>query len=1027
MKKYLSIVILSLCALVSQAQQVVKGKVSGPGGPVASASVYEKDVPANGAVTNNLGEFQLTIRGKGILVVQSVGFLSKEIDVTGKAVITVTLANDAKGLEDVVVVGFGKTKKIANSAAISAISGDELRQTPVASFQNALMGRVPGVVAQQRSGRPGSDGSRILIRGLSSIKPGDDAGAPLLIVDDVEYTGNISDIDADQIENFTILKDAASTAVFGIKGANGVIVITTRRGKNGRPRVTFRSENSAQQPTYLPKYLNSYDAVKLLTDAQIQDSINGIPLGQVVKRTYSDADLQMFKDHSDPYGHPDINWADLLLRDYSVQTYNNINISGGTDRAKYFVSAGYLFQNGMVKDFTTDKDLNSNYYYKRYNFRSNLDFQATKTLTLNFDLSGYITEQNQPNIVGRNSRNNIFFEISDYNQLPPFAYNPWNPDGSYGSNPSNTNYSNNAIGRFALGGYQRSYDNNATLNLKANQKLDFLAKGLSARFTVGYNGKARFTRNLTRTNFPSYKYDPVNKTYSLFDPNVTRVEKLGLNYSTNSGDMDKDLTWQGALSYDNRFNGHHVYGLGLFNQTGKISGTDNPYYLRGFAFRAGYDYESRYLLELNAGYNGSSRFSSQKRYSWFPAVSVGWNLAEEKFAKTYLKFLDVLKFRGSIGVTGTDDLAISGAQYVYLPRYIRSGTYSIGDVSTNVNGIVEDILGNDVTWEKERQWDIGMDAKLLGGKLSLTVDYFDRYRYDILVTRQSVTSILGVGLPPVNLGKVENKGFEVELGYADHVGEFNYSARANISVAKNKVLYVDEASPAYPWLAKTGQSLGTIVGYTYIGFYQNQEDINKSAKPTNIPVYPGDLKYADMNGDNIIDVNDQRVLKLPNLPNTILGFTGNVSYKGISFSFTLQSALNFANRKIAESINVLGNNFREVHANHWTPENNTNPDFPRVSTVANINNAGNYPSDYWFRRTDYLRVKTMSLSYDLPRGFTSKLKMQGARVYLSGYNLLTWMLTEKNIYEVDPETPSGTEGGDYPVQKVLNVGVQITF
>lgn len=1027
MKKYLSIiVILSLCALAGQAQQIIKGKVSGSSGePLVSASVYEKDVPGNGTVTNNAGEFQLTLRGKGILVVESIGFLSKEVNVAGRPEVTVSLVTDAKGLEDVIVIGYGRTRKIANTAAVSAITGDEIRQTPTASFQNALAGRVPGIVSQQRSGRPGSDGSRILIRGLSSMGNGDGVGSPLLIVDDVEYTGNLNDIDADQIESFTILKDAASTAVYGIKGANGVIVLTTRRGKTGRARVTFRSENSAQRPTYLPKYLNAYEAAKLVTEAETLDATY-FP-SRTIPRTYTDEDLQKFKDHSDPYGHPDVDWADVLLRDYSLQTNNSLNITGGTDRAKYFISAGYLFQNGMIRDFTTDPDLNSNYYYRRYNFRSNLDFNATKTLTINFDLSGYITEQNQPNIGGRNARNNVFFEISDYNQLPPFAYNPWNPDGSYGSNPTVGNYSNNVIGRFALGGYLRSFSNNATLNLKANQKLDFLVKGLSARVALGYNGKARFSRNLTRSAFPSYKYDPVTETYSPWDVNITRPEKLNMNYTSSAGDMDKDLTLQGAVNYDDRFNGHHVYALALFNQIGKVSGTDNPYYVRGYVFRTGYDYESRYLLELNAGYNGSSRFSSQRRYSWFPAVSVGWNLAEERFIKDRVKFLDLLKLRGSVGLTGTDDLAIDGGQYVYLPRYIRSGSYSIGEVSTSVSGIVEDILGNDVTWEKERQWDAGIEAKLLGGRLSLTADYFDRYRYDILITRASVTSMLGVGLPPVNLGKVQNRGFEMELGYADRAGELSYSAKANVSFAKNKVLYMDEATPAYPWMAKTGKSLGTILGYQFLGYYQNQDDIDKSPKPSGVEVKPGDLKYADLNGDNIIDANDQHIMPYPNLPSTILGFTGTLSYKGIGFSFTLQSALNFANRKVAESINPFGNNFRAIHANHWTPENNINPDFPRISTIGNINNAGTYPSDYWFRRTDYLRVKSMNLSYDLPRDFTGRLRLQGARVYVSGYNLLTWMLKEKNIYEIDPETPSGTEGGDYPVQKIFSLGVQVTF
>ncbi|MCM5527908.1 TonB-dependent receptor [Parasegetibacter sp. NRK P23] len=1019
MKKLFLLLTICLGALATYAQQTVSGTVKNAAGPVEGASVFEKDVPNNGTVTDAAGNFSLTLRGKGTLVVQSIGYLSKELNVSGRNNVQITLEIDAKGLEDVVVIGYGKTTKVANTAAVSSISGDEIRQTPTASFQNALVGRVPGIVSQQRSGRPGGDGSRILIRGLSSMGSGDNAGAPLIILDDLEYQGNLSDIDADQIENFTILKDAASTAVFGIKGANGVIVITTRRGKTGRARVTFRSENAAQQPTYLPKYLDSYNVALIRNRALESD---GLP------PFYTEQDLEHFKNGTAPYTHPNIDWADLLLRDFSVQSYNNMNISGGTEKAKYFVSAGYLWQNGMIKDFTTDKDLNSNYYYKRYNFRSNLDFTATKTLTLNMDLSGTFSERNEPNIGGRNNRNNIFFEISDYNQLPPFAYNPYNPDGSYGSNPAVGNYSNNVIGRIALGGYNRSYDNNITVNARAIQKLDMVTKGLSARFVTGYNAQFRFWRSLTRTEFPSFGYDPATETYAAWNPNIYRVEKLNLGYYADGPNSLKILNLQGALNYDRNFGGQRVYALALFNQTSRIAGTALPYYLRGYSFRAGYDYEKKYLLELNAGYNGSSRFSEQKRYSWFPAVSVGWNVAEEGFFKNNISFVDLFKIRGSIGVTGTDELAISGAQSVYLPRYINSGSYSIGEISNNIGGIVEDILGNDVTWEKERQWNIGVDLKMFQGKLGITADYFDKYRYDILIQRNSVSTLLGVNLPPVNLGEVQNRGFEIELSYADQINNnLQYSIRTNISVAKNKVLYMDEAQPAFPWLNRTGNPLGTIPGYTFIGFYQDADDIAKSPVFSGPVAKPGDLKYADLNGDNIIDVNDQRILKYPNLPNTILGFTGNIGYKSLSFSFTMQSALNFANRKVAESINPFSNNLREIHAQAWTPENSANPAFPRISTVGTISNATAYPSDYWFRRTDYLRVKTMQLSYDLPKKLMNKLTLQGTRIYVSGYNLLTWMLKEKNIYEVDPETPSGTEGGDYPVQKVINLGLQITF
>lgn len=1014
MKRLYFILVLCLGAIISHAQQVVRGTVTGEAGPLQGVSVYEKDVTNNGTTTNAQGEFRLAIQGKGILMVQSVGYLSKEINVQGKSQVDVSLAIDAKGMEDVVVVAYGKKNKITNTGSVSSISGDQIKQAPTASLQNALMGRVTGFTTQQRSGQPGSDGATFVIRGVSTL--GSNV-SPLIVVDDLEFSGQLSEIDPDQIESVSILKDASTTAVYGIRGANGVVVITTRRGKAGKAKISLRSEIAGQRPTYFPKYLNSYDVARLRRQAELNDGVTP---------TFSDADIQMFKDGSDPYGHPNIDWTDVLLRKFSLQTNHNLSISGGTDKAKYFISGGYLWQNGMVKDFTVDDNLNSNYYYRRYNFRSNLDFNATNSLQLSMDLSGNFAERNEPNIGGRNNRNNVFFEISDYTQLPPFAYNPYNPNGSLGSNPSVGSYSNSVIGRLRYGGYNRSFDNTITANLRATQKLDFITKGLSLRGSFGYNAQFRFWRSMTRTQFPSYKYTATTDTYTPFDPNVYRLEKLNLGYFADGPNSFKKPNWQASLNYDRNFGNHHVYGLALYNQTGEITGSNIPYYFRGYSFRAGYDFRRKYIIEFNAGYNGSSRFASTKRYAWFPAVSGGWNIAEENFFKNTFHFIDLFKVRASVGLTGSDYLG-TGTNYTYNPQFIRSGTYSIGDVSTTINAITEDKLGTDVTWEKERQTDIGVDIKLFAGKLSITADYFKRNRYDILIVRNSVSSIIGVNLPPVNLGEVENKGFEIEASYNKRNKNLFYTVTANASLAKNKIINMDEAAPAYPWLSKTGKSIGTIAGYTFVGYYQDDADVAKSPKPVGLTVKPGDLKYADLNGDGVIDVNDQRILEYPNLPNTILGFTGTVGYKSLTFSITLQSALQFANRKIAESINPFTNNLRDIHANAWTPDNSVNPDFPRLSTVGTINNATAYPSDYWFRRTDYLRIKSAQLSYDLGKKLVSKLSMQSARVYVSGYNLFTWMLKEKNIYEVDPETPSGTEGGDYPVQKIINLGLQINF
>jgi TonB-linked SusC/RagA family outer membrane protein len=1019
MKKYLlTIYLLLLCGFLWAQQQTVTGTVRDKNETLVGVSIIEKDMPSNGTLTDENGKFRITLKGSSkVLMVKYIGYLSKEINVAGQSVVSVTLDVDAKGLEEVVVVAYGTQKKVTNTGSISAISGDDIRQTPAASLQNTLIGRVPGITTQQRSGQPGADGAVLLIRGLSTTNGN---GAPLVIVDDLEYFGNIAEIDPDQIETFTILKDAATTAVYGIKGANGVVVITTKRGRSGKSQITVRTENSIQTPTYMPEYLDSYRAAVLVNQALLND-------GQPAR--FSQNDLDLFQNGSDPYGHPNVNWTDELLRKYSVQSRNNINIQGGIEKAKYYVSAGYLFQNGLIKDFSGPSGMNSNYYYKRYNFRSNLDLQPTKTLALSLDLSGTFAERNSPTNGGRNNRNNIFFELSDANQLPPYAYPIYNPDGSYGVNSAILN--NNVVGRLTYYGYNRQFTNDITANFRATQNLSFLTKGLSAKGVVGFNGQYGFNRNLTRgtaNDFPSYYYNPTANTYTISNTNFYRIGLPSLSYS--NSDSFKRLNWQGSVNYDRTFASHHVYGLALYSTQNNVRNADEPSGFRGFTFRAGYDFKQRYIIELNAGYNGSSAFVSDKRYSWFPAISLGWNVAEESFFKNNIKFIDLFKIRGSFGKTGSDD--IGNFAYTYLSTYVNGGSYSIGDNHNAITGIREGLLAQNPTWETEEQANIGVDINMFKGKFKIVADLFDRYRYNILTSR-TLSNIAGITpsqLPPSNINRVSNRGFEAQLTYIGNINQLSFNVSGNISVSKNKILFMDEATPPFPYQQLTDRALGSILGYNFLGYYTQEEIDNPAvAKPTVGTTRAGDLKYADTNGDGVVNVDDRIVLSLPNLPNTILGLTFGLNYKNFAFTVTAQSGLNFARRSTAEAIRPGLNNFREIHEQAWTPENSVNPAFPRLSLAgSNLNDPAAHPSNYWFRRSDYLRIKTLELSYSLPKNLVTRVGLQGARVYVNGYNLVTWDLKEKNIYNTDPENTSGNDGaGFYPQTKVYNLGLQISF
>lgn len=1027
MKRYLYILIVFLmyaAQVDAQQNNVVRGTVTDKAGPLPGAAIFEKDVPNNGTSADPNGKFTITLKGQAkVIVVRSIGYISREVSVVGGSVQTIQLKDDVKGLEEVVVVAYGTQKKITNTGAISTISGDEVRQNPSASIQNSLMGRLPGVVTQQTSGRPGQDGALIRIRGLSTfVGDGDaSAGVPLIVVDDIEFRGALSDIDPDQVESITVLKDAATTAVYGVKGANGVIVITTRRGKAGKPSISVKTETAAQAPVIKPKYLDSYNTVLLRNQAVLNDNPTATPI-------WTDADIEAFRTGSDPYGHPNVDWYKELVRPASLQSRTNLNLSGGVDKVKYFISAGYLWQNGAVKDFSSAaSEVNSNYYYKRYNFRSNLDVQATKTLSLSLDVTGTFGEENQPNVVGRSGYNNIFYELSDYQALPPYAYPIYNPNGSYGAPTAKSQLSSqgtNVVGRLALGGYQRDFSNEVLMNFKAKQTLDFITQGLSVRGTISYNNINAFSRNLTRTDFPSYQYNPTTDSYTSLTPGLYRLPKFTLAYS-NTG-MIKRINLQGSVNYDRTFGSHHVYALALYNQYTNTQAAGTPENFRGFTGRVGYDFRQKYLLELNAAYNGTDRFQASKRYGLFPAVSVGYNLAEESFFKQAFKFINVLKLRGSYGLVGSDKVG-SAFAYIYKQIYTTNGTYSLGEVSRNVTNIAEGQLPNeDVRWEKERSSDIGLDATLFNGSLNLTADYFYKYRYDILTTRQGVSTVIGAVLPPVNLGIVENRGYEISLTYKNHIKAFNYSVNGNVSFAKNKIIFRDEANPAYPWLATTGGSVGRVIGYTFDGFYKDAADIAASPQPLAGGVKPGDLKYKDLNGDHVIDENDKRVLDYSNIPTTVYGFNTALSYKDFSLNVTLQAATNFTYNSTTDFAS-RGGNYREVNLDSWRPDN-LNPSLPRLSDVSVINNPSVSFSDFWAKRFDYLRLKNVELSYRLKSKWLARTGMSSIRIYANGYNLATWMLVDKNIYDIDPETLS-TAGlsNYYPQQKIYNLGLQLSF
>lgn len=1004
---------------------LIRGRVTDEEGTPLPGVTVKIQQTTIGTITDADGRFSLNTPVYDTLVFSYIGFEKKKVAIVGGENIPVQLSPSASGLNEVVVVGYGTQKKLDVTSSVSQVSGDEVRKTPAANLQNGLNGKLPGLFSQQRSGQPGGESAaNIYIRGVSTFTG---SQLPLVLVDNVEYPyDQLFLIDPNEVASISILKDAAATAIYGIKGANGVILVTTRRGETGKPVVHFRTQWGMQTPVHILKTLNAYQSALLQNEADINDG--NTPM-------FSEEDLTLFKSGKDPYGHPDVNWYNTLFKKHTLITNNNLDISGGTKRVKYFITLGYQFQNGLVKDIPyRGKDqvasgktrINPNFFAKRYKFRSNLDISATKSLHFQLDITGTRLATNRP------KADYLFPSIFRYDYASPYMMPVYNPDGSFGwGNPNRMlppASANNIAAVYSLGGYTRNLNDFMNFHLSGTQMLDDITRGLSVTAEMAYSFANTAERTMTRyaTSIPTYWYNSEDKTYHPRDPNIFTIPPYQLVYG--GGTPNRRLNLRGNLNYNRSFGLNNISGLILFNQTSYYNGADAPDNFRGYTFRFTYNYNHKYLLGISGAYNGSDRFVTQKKYQLFPAVSAGWNIGREPFFTDLFPFIESFKLRGSYGWVGSDN--IGGNQYLYEQVYDRTGTYSFGEYHNEINSIVEGTQGNmDVTWQTERKADIGLDFALFKGKLSGTFEYFNNYRYDILTKRSTVPQYFGVqqsNLPPMNIGEVSNAGYEIEVNYRDRIGQVGINVTGNFSFAKNKILFRDEPPPKYPWEKATGRPIGMTRQWTWLGFYENQKDIDTSAKPAGV-VKPGYLKYKDLNGDGMIDNDDKAYMGNPNLPNTNVGLTLGFSYKGFSFSFLLQAALNFDIFLGNGNAVPFKTDLQPVHLGRWTPETAATATFPAMTTTFN----GSYMnpdnrSTFWTTPGDYLRLRSMNISYTIPKNIVNKVGLSGASVFISGYDLLTWSKF-LDRWQFDPEIDNASGGYIYPVEKILNIGLDVTF
>lgn len=1076
-----------------QQGELVKGTiVDETGEPIIGATVLVVGGSATqGTVADMDGNFSIKVKPGAKLKISYIGFADQVVPAKNGMKVTMK-EGGAVNLNAVEVVAYGVQKKVTMTGAISSVKSEDLVRTSVGSVNNVLGGQLSGVTTVQYSGEPGSDAAEIFVRGKATW--GD--SQPLIQVDGVERT--MADIDPNEIESVTVLKDASATAVFGVRGANGVVLITTKRGAQGKAKINVSTSWTALAPTKMVEQASSYEYANFYNQMSLNDywmrANKSVAIGKypdldaytaehTFSNSFSEGIIQKFATGSDPIRFPSTKWADYIMKDVTLQQQHNLNISGGTDRVKYFISAGYYSQDGLFKEF--DAGYNYGYQYHRFNYRSNLDLKATKTTTLSFNVAGnvsnadkpytgsgaaglikqiyYATPFSSPGIVD----NKLVYCTADYDdQKLPFVGNAGM--GYYGN------------------GFMQTNINKIQMDLVLDQKLDFITKGLSFKAKGSYNSAYTINKkgkSVVASFNPLIQYEKDDQGQFILDAEGNK--KIILNadgtpyivYRQNGNDTDpsysasqakaRDWYLEGSFNYSRVFDKHTVNALLLYNQSKQYyysnsSYPDVPRSYVGLVGRVTYDYASRYMAEFNMGYNGSENFAPGRRFGVFPAGSVGWILSEEKFWKPISKVASFFKIRASWGLVGNDKTK-DAIRFLYLADPYITGSYGLTNNMTNwadsygylfgnaqsgtvqgtssVAGAYESIKNNpDIGWEKAFKQDYGFDLYFFGDRFKTTFDYYREHRTDILVRDETVPSTIGFTMPYTNAGEAKSWGWELSLGYNDKIGkDFRFWGKLNLSYNQNEIVEMKEEPKKNEYMMARGHRIGARSMYKFWKYYEGEQTKVEYEKtfgqpfPTQLKDYlmPGDCVYIDLDGDGKINPNDKtRDNGYTDDPEYMAGLTLGFNYKRLTFNMQLTGAWNVS-RYITDvfrqpfycSSNTTQGGLLSYHVNNtWTPESYESQDalYPRATWD---NAEQNYAeSDLWEKDAKYLRLKTVSLSYDFINPAFKKIGMHKCEVTLSGYNLLTFTPYKWG----DPETRA-SNAPSYPLQRTYTISLNVGF
>ena len=1018
-------ILLLSCSMGTWAQNiVVTGVVTdAQKEPLIGVNVAVKDVPGLGAITDINGKYKISIEPYQRLIFSYVGFDKVEVLIKEQRVVNVSMKESAaSSLDEVVITGTGVQKKLTVTGAITTVNVSDLTHTANGNVVNALAGNVAGVLAMQTSGQPGRNTSEFWIRGISTFGASTSA---LVFVDGFER--DLDDVNIEDIESFSVLKDASATAIYGSRGANGVVLITTKHGKAGKINIDAKVETSYNTRTITPKFVDGYTYATMMNEARI--TRNQEPI-------YQQDELDLLRMGLDPDLYPNVDWTDLLLKDGAMTYRANVNMNGGGSTARYFVSLSYLKEDGMYKtDETLRKDYNTNANANTWNYRLNTDIDITKTTLLKVGVSGSLKKYNEPGLSG-----DVWKSLMYQNPIsvPVMYSNGYVP--AYG-----TGDRTNPWVLATQTGYKEHWENTIQSNLTLEQKLDFITQGL--KFVGRFGFDAWNKNNIDRIKWPEqYKAQRFrDENGNLVFDRVTEEQKMK---QTSSAEGNRNEIFEAELHYDRGFKEHHVGGLLKFNQDSKVftvgTGEDIKKGIArrhlGLAGRVSYNWNYRYFADFNFGYNGSENFADGHRFGFFPAVSAAWNVAEEPIIKKNLKWMNMFKIRYSFGKVGNDVLKIGDDEYRFPYLYtIGDGSgYTWADYNYNNSYSGKrytDLASNYATWEIATKHDLGVDLALFNDKFTATVDYFHEQREGIWMERKYLPSIVGLGSNPrANVGKVLSEGFDGNFAFREKINKVDITVRGNITYSQNTILEKDEENNVYPYQMERDYRVNQAKGLIALGLFKDYDDIRNSPKQEFGTVQPGDIKYKDVNGDGVVNDGDKVAIGATTKPNMMYGFGISASWKGLDVNVHFQGAGKTSFFIEGATVHAFsagewGNILSDVaNSNRWIDHEisgtmateNPNASYPRLSYGGNSNNYRQ--STFWLRNGSYLRLKTLELGYSIPKPLVNKIRFNNIRLFLRGSNLLTF----SSFKLWDPELGSST-GTEYPLAKSLTLGLSVNL